>query len=109
MPLIDDETGSVAEEEGECLRRRVDRFHPGTGDGALPLNEGRARRGHCTGGPLLTSHVDNSQTTEDDCILKALQFSSNKLSQIKELVAFASAKQYSNNALYVPLTPGPEF
>ena len=40
MPLIDDETGSVAEEEGECLRRRVDRFHPGAGDGALPLNEG---------------------------------------------------------------------
>lgn len=44
MPLIDDaETGSVAEEEGECLllrrRRRVDRFHPGAGDGALPLNE----------------------------------------------------------------------
>ena len=39
MPLIDGKTGSVAEEEGE--RRRVDRFHPCAGDGALPLNEGR--------------------------------------------------------------------
>ena len=38
MPLIDDETESV-EEEGErrFLRRRVDRFHQGAGDGALPL------------------------------------------------------------------------
>ena len=76
MPLIDDETGSVAEEEGECLGRRVDRFHPGAGDGALPLNEGRAKMGHCTGGPLLTSHVDNSQKL----YFKALQFPSNRLS-----------------------------
>ena len=68
MPLIDidGETGYVAEEEGEC--RRVDRFHPGAGDGALPLNEGRTSGarggGHCTGGPLLTSHVDNSSNNK---------------------------------------------